>query len=96
VPQYAFSCAACGPLDVWRPVAEAGNELRCPTCDAPAQRLFTAPGLARMPAAIRGAREREERSAQAPEVVSTKTGRPMPGHGHSHGNGHGAPWAHRH
>ena len=92
MPQYAFSCAACGPFDVWRPVAEAGDPLRCPTCDAPAERLFTAPGLARMPAAIRGAREREERSAHAPEVVSTKMGRPMPGHGH----GHGAPWPHRH
>ena len=96
MPRYAFSCTACGPFDVWRPVTEAGNALRCPTCDAPAERLFTAPGVARMPAAIRGAREREERSAHAPEVVSAKTGRPMPGHGHSHGHGHGAPGAHRH
>jgi hypothetical protein len=41
---------------------------------------------------MRGAREREERSAYAPDVVTQKAGRPMPGHAH----GHAAPWAHRH
>ena len=90
MPEYAFSCEVCGPFDVWRPVAEAGDPLACPTCDAPAARRFTAPGLARMAAPIRGAREREEKSAHAPEVTRTKAGRPMPGHAH------GVPWAHSH
>jgi hypothetical protein len=36
------------------------------------------------------AREREEKSAHAPEVTATKSGRPMP-----HGQGHAPapPWA---
>ncbi len=87
MPAYAYSCPACGPFDVWRPVAEAGDPLACPACDAPAARLFTAPRLARMAAPMRAARDREERSAHAPDVVTTKTGRAMPGHGHG---------AHRH
>jgi putative FmdB family regulatory protein len=90
VPEYAFSCEACGPFDVWRPVAEAGAPLACPTCAAPSVRLFTAPGLARVPAGIRAARDVEEKSAHAPEVTRTKTGRAMPGHAH------GVPWAHSH
>jgi putative FmdB family regulatory protein len=90
MPRYAFSCGACGPFDVWRPAAEAGAPLRCPTCGAPAARVFTAPGLARVPAPLRAAREREEKSAHAPEVTRTKTGRPMPGHAH------GVAGAHRH
>jgi putative FmdB family regulatory protein len=89
VPQYAFSCSACGPFEAWRPVAEAGAPLACPTCEAPAARRFTAPGLARMPAAMRTARDREERSAHAPAVVTTKTGRPMPGHSHGPSRAHG-------
>jgi putative FmdB family regulatory protein len=82
MPRYAFTCEACGPFDVWRPVAEAGAALDCPACGGPARRSFTAPGLARMAAPVRAARDREERSAHAPDVVSTKSGRPMPGHAH--------------
>jgi putative FmdB family regulatory protein len=88
MPRYEFICEACGPFDVWRPVSEAGAPLSCPACGAPAARLFTAPGLARMPAPLRAARDREEKSAHAPEVTRTKTGRPMPVHGGSHGHRH--------
>ena len=84
MPQYAFTCGSCGPFEVWRPAADAGAPLRCPECDAPAARLFTAPGLRRLPTAMRAARDREEKRASAPEVVTTKTGRPMPGHAHGH------------
>jgi putative FmdB family regulatory protein len=88
MPQYAFACEACGPFEAWRPAADAGEPLRCPECDAPAARLFTAPGLRRLPTAMRAARDREEKSASAPDVVTTKTGRPMPGHAHAHAHGH--------
>ena len=88
MPRYAFTCGSCGPFEVWRPAADAGAPLRCPECDAPAARLFTAPGLRRLPTAMRAARDREEKSASAPEVVTTKKGRPMPGHAHAHGHAH--------
>jgi putative FmdB family regulatory protein len=85
VPQYAFTCAACGPFEVWRRAQDAAAPLRCPTCGGVALRRFTAPGVRRMPAALRAARDREDKSASAPEVVTAKTGRPMPGHAHGGG-----------
>jgi putative FmdB family regulatory protein len=83
MPLYAFSCDACGVFDVWRPVTDAAAD--CPTCGGPARRHFTPPGVARLPAPLRRARDREERSAHVPEVVSAPVGRPLPfGHGHAH------------
>ena len=84
MPVYAFLCETCGPLEVWRPAVEASAGLDCPTCGAPARRSFTPPGVARMAGPMRSAREREERSAYSPEVVSQKSGRPMPPHAHGH------------
>ena len=88
MPQYAFDCEACGPFEVWRSADESGAPLECPDCGAPAARRYTAPGLRRLPTAMRSARDREEKSASAPDVVTTKTGRPMPGHAHAHGHAH--------
>ena len=82
---YAFECAACGPFDVSRPMAEAGAPAACPACGAAGRRVFTSPGLARMPRGLRRARDREEKSAHEPEVVSAPSGRPLHlGHGHGH------------
>jgi len=83
MPLYAFTCDACGTFEAWRPVGEAAAAPACPTCRGPARRRFTPPGVARMPAALRAARDREERSAHEPEVVGAPSGRPL-------------PWAHRH
>ena len=83
MPVYDFVCAGCGPFEQWRPAnAPAAH---CPACSAPARRVFAAPGLARMGAPLRRAREREEKSAHVPEVVSRPTGRPLHvHHGHAH------------
>jgi putative FmdB family regulatory protein len=87
MPLYAFTCEACGPFEVFRPAAEAAGALACPTCGGAARRRYTPPGLALLPAPLRAARDREERSAHVPDVVSTKTGRPLPhAAGHSHGH----------
>ena len=85
MPIYAYSCATCGSFDVWRPAVEASEGLDCPTCGTGARRCYTPPGVAGMPRPLFRAREREEKSGYAPEVVATKSGRPMPhGIGHSH------------
>jgi putative FmdB family regulatory protein len=85
MPTYAFTCAGCGPFEAWRPVDEAAAVLQCPSCGREATRRFTAPGVARTPTALRGALDREDRSAHEPEVVASKSGRPMPfGHRHAH------------
>jgi len=85
VPVYAFSCEHCGGFDAWRPVAEAGAALACPSCGTSARRCFTPPGVARMSAPLRAARDREARSAHEPAVVGAPTGRRLPhalGHRH--------------
>jgi putative FmdB family regulatory protein len=87
MPLYAFTCAACGPFEAFRPAAEAAAAFMCPVCGGAARRRYTPPGLALLPAGLRRARDREEKSAHEPEVVTTKTGRPMPWAGH-HGHAH--------
>ena len=87
MPLYAYECGSCGPFEAARPVAEAGAPGACPECGGAGRRLFTPPGLALLSAPLRRARDREEKSAHEPEVVTTKTGRPMPWAGH-HGHAH--------
>jgi len=91
MPIYAFECAACGPFDVVRRVGDAADPVACPGCARAARRVYTPPGLALMPRPLRRAREREEKSAHEPDVVTHKQGRPLP-HRHDHGHGHPMPW----
>jgi putative FmdB family regulatory protein len=88
VPVYAFTCAACGPFDVARPMAEAGVPARCPGCGTEARRVFTPPGLALLARPVRRALDAEEKSAHDPAVVTEKRGRPMP-----HRHAPSPPWA---
>lgn len=78
MPVYAFTCEDCGPFDVMRPMAESGAPARCPSCGTTAARVFTPPGLALLDAPIRRALDTEDRSAHAPDVVSERSGRPLP------------------
>jgi putative FmdB family regulatory protein len=87
MPLYAFTCEACGPFEAFRPAAEAAAPFPCPVCSGAGQRRYTPPGLALLSTPLRGAREREEKSAHQPDVVSAKVGRPMPWAGH-HGHAH--------
>jgi putative FmdB family regulatory protein len=78
VPIYAFTCQGCGPFDLTRPMAEAGEPARCPSCGAEARRVFTPPGLELLARPVRRALDKEEKSAHEPDVVPEKRGRPMP------------------
>jgi putative FmdB family regulatory protein len=89
VPVYAFTCEACGPFEVWRPVADASGAFACPTCGTLAGRRFTPPGVTRTPAALGVARDREDRSAHEPELVRGPSGRSLPW---EHRHPHGPPW----
>jgi putative FmdB family regulatory protein len=88
VPVYAYTCVACGPFDVVRPMAEAAVPARCPGCGTEARRVFTPPGLALLARPARRALDMEEKSAHEPAVVSEKRGRPMP-----HRHAPSPPWA---
>jgi putative FmdB family regulatory protein len=94
VPFYAFSCAACGPFDVLRPMADAGTPAACPACGGDAARVFSAPASTiRSPGAVADAVD--ERSRHAPQRVTREVGGSH-GHGHDHGHGGhrsgGRPW----
>jgi putative FmdB family regulatory protein len=78
VPIYAFSCEACGVFDVARPMAEAAAPARCPSCGDEARRVFSPPSLALLARPLRTALDTEERSAHEPDVVTRRTGRPLP------------------
>lgn len=93
MPIYAFTCGACGPFDVVRSAAESAQPAACPTCQRMTRRVFTPPNLALLPRPLRRVREREEKSAHEPDVVTHKQGRPLPHrHGHGHGAHHPMPW----
>lgn len=70
---YAYRCQECGPFEVRLPMGTAGEVSGCPACGSPARRVFTAPGLGRSSPALSAARAREERSQEAPEVVTRVT-----------------------
>lgn len=88
MPTYQFTCAACGPFELVRPMAEAGAPARCPSCGATARRVFTPPGIALLAAPLRRALDQEDKSAHEPDVVTERSGRPLP---HSHSPT--PPWA---
>jgi putative FmdB family regulatory protein len=88
VPVYAFTCTACGPFDLTRPMVEAGSPARCPSCGGSARRVFSPPSLALLARPARRALDMEEKSAHEPEVVSEKRGRPLP-----HRHAPSPPWA---
>ncbi|MEU7714517.1 FmdB family zinc ribbon protein [Micromonospora chalcea] len=71
---FEYRCPQDGSFDVVLPVGTAGPSTSCPRCGFPATRVFSAPRLARMPAALREAVDRTERSAEQPEVVGRVPG----------------------
>ena len=69
MPTYSYRCAACGPFDLVRPMAAAGEQVSCPGCGGAGRRTFGAPALRGGDAGVRAAIEAGERSAEAPDVV---------------------------
>jgi putative FmdB family regulatory protein len=43
MPLYEFRCDECGLFDAWRSIAERQNPADCPSCEKPAQRIFSPP-----------------------------------------------------
>ncbi|MET9341179.1 MULTISPECIES: FmdB family zinc ribbon protein [unclassified Nonomuraea] len=68
---YEYRCADCGRFEVRLPIGTATTTCDCPTCQRPAQRVFSSPYLSRVAPAVAAARASEERSQEAPEVVTS-------------------------
>jgi putative FmdB family regulatory protein len=74
MPTYRFSCGACGDFAVVRPMAESGASAPCPECGRAAGRMFGPPALHAVDERLRRAYGASERSADAPQVVSSVPG----------------------
>jgi len=66
---YQYHCTKCGSFDVTRPIGQAVSEEPCAGCGNRSRRVFTAPLLARTPAALARALHAQEASAHEPRVV---------------------------
>jgi putative FmdB family regulatory protein len=76
VTGYEYRCPACGPFTVRRAMGSAAPSASCPTCGRDGRRQFSAQPLRRVRGALAGALERQEASADHPEVTSTIPPRP--------------------
>ena len=68
---YAYRCPEHGEFDVSRPLGSATPTFTCRVCGGDAIRVYSSPMLARTPRALVTARERDEKSREAPEVVTS-------------------------
>lgn len=70
MPVYSYRCPECGPFELVRPMSASGARADCPRCGDGGRRLFGAPALRASSPGARAALEKDERSADSPEVVS--------------------------
>ena len=77
--EYEYRCPACGPFTVRRAMGSATPSAACPACGPDRRRRFSARPVRRVQGALAGALERQEASADHPEVTSTIPPRPAGG-----------------
>ncbi|MGO8698271.1 MAG: FmdB family zinc ribbon protein [Limisphaerales bacterium] len=71
MPFYDYSCATCASFSLWRAVDDRNLAARCPECRKPAERILSAPNLSLMPAQLRQAHVRNEKSRHEPRVTNS-------------------------
>jgi putative FmdB family regulatory protein len=74
--EYEYRCPRCGPFTLRRSMGSATSTAVCPACGTDGRRRFSALPLRRVQAALAGALERQEASADHPEVTTTIPPRP--------------------
>lgn len=67
---YSYRCRAHGAFDVQRPIGTAAGASGCPTCGGYAARVYSPPMLAHVSRALTEALDSDERSREAPAVLS--------------------------
>ncbi|WP_443071789.1 FmdB family zinc ribbon protein [Streptomyces sp. WMMC940] len=67
---YEYLCSRCGPFDVKLAIGTAPTHHGCPVCTGTARRVYSSPGLALTSHTVAALHERDERSRDAPAVVS--------------------------
>ncbi|MFG2884617.1 FmdB family zinc ribbon protein [Streptomyces sp. NPDC048297] len=67
---YEYLCSHCGPFDVRLAIGTAPRIYECPVCAGGALRVYSAPALTHTSKEAAALHVREERSREAPAVVS--------------------------
>lgn len=92
MPLYNYCCDRCGSFTAWNRMSRSAEPVACPGCAVTARRVIIAPFLNTMNSHNRIAHQRNEKSADAPMVMSRdqlgKSGTKPAGHGHNHSCGH--------
>jgi putative FmdB family regulatory protein len=70
MPLYEYDCEAHGVFELSRSMAESAARAACPECAAESPRILSTPNLRAAPRAAVLARDRNERSAHEPNVVT--------------------------
>ncbi len=68
MPVYEYVCSSCGVFSALRKMSEAKQPACCETCGAVSPRIMSAPRLAVLEKSQRNAHERNEKSANEPNV----------------------------
>ncbi len=89
MPLYEFRCPRCGSFEAHRDLTHAGGPTPCPSCAAPAPRVYTAPRTSPRSGSLSGAsradRARIDRARSGePTITSAPRGRRLPSAGHRH------------
>jgi putative FmdB family regulatory protein len=77
--EYEYRCPACGPFTLRRSMGSATPSAACPACGHDSRRAFSARPVRRVGSALAGALQREEASADHPEVTTSLPPRPVRG-----------------
>lgn len=64
MPLYEYKCETCGRFEQWRTLAEVSTPMLCPTCEAVAKRVFSAPNVN-----LNSSLRRRSGEAKKPQVV---------------------------
>lgn len=67
---YEYECRRCGRFDVQLAIGTAPNAYECPECADNARRVYSSPGLAVTSPILGALHEQEEKTREAPAVVS--------------------------
>ena len=71
MPIYQFSCPECGTFDAGFPMRDLPEQVLC-SCGGQAKRRMSAPHLSKAGSAAYGLIDRAARSADSPEVVTSR------------------------
>ena len=73
---YEYRCERDGAFDVMLPIVTAPASIACPVCASEAGRVFSSPMLSLAPRALVAALDHEEKTREAPDIVTSLPPRP--------------------